>query len=228
MRLNRLKRILGSRRRESRPTKKIKARTPIMNALPSRLHRLLRAHAKASLDVAAARRVRVVAQSSSLSSSAVPSKYMPPAAANNITGRKLMKKKEYENNNNKNKKSPHSKLVRVCSPQNANVHFAAIEADMLRLDWSTSMATLVEAWLSKYKFGNFIELEDNVRQYVIRNMVDLLYYEKDDYIINISQTATSSYNKDEEDDEEDGVASSDDGDGGGGIIYDTNYSRMNA
>ena len=87
---------------------------------------------------------------------------------------------------------------------------------MLRLDWSTSMATLVEAWLSKYKFGNFIELEDNVRQYVIRNMVDLLYYEKDDYIINISQTATSSYNKDEEDDEEDGVASSDDGDGGSG------------
>jgi len=80
---------------------------------------------------------------------------------------------------NKGKKSPHSKLLRVCSERNANSHFAAIEADLLRLDWKETMDTLVEDWTQKKRFDDIIELESNVRTYVNKNVIDLTLIEKE-------------------------------------------------
>ncbi|KAL3827177.1 hypothetical protein ACHAXA_006732 [Cyclostephanos tholiformis] len=76
-------------------------------------------------------------------------------------------------------RSPHSKLLRVCSERNANPHFAAIEADMIRLNWHDAMDDLVEDWSGKGRFGDFIELESTVRRYVCNNMIDLAHYERE-------------------------------------------------
>ncbi len=39
------------------------------------------------------------------------------------------------------------------------------------------MAALVDDWSQKARFGDFLELERNVRSYVVKNMVDLKHYE---------------------------------------------------
>lgn len=75
----------------------------------------------------------------------------------------------------KGKKSPHSKLLRVCSDRNANSHFAAIEADLLRLDWIAAMDALVTDWKQQNRWDDFIELERNVRSYVDKNVIDLTH-----------------------------------------------------
>jgi hypothetical protein len=89
------------------------------------------------------------------------------------------------------------------------------------------MTTLVESWLSKYKFNNFIELETNVRQYVTCNIVDLLYYEKDDYIISSQTTTitTSSYSNNKDKEEEDGVAASSEDGGNSNSISLSDHIR---
>ena len=66
--------------------------------------------------------------------------------------------------------SPHSKLLRVCSSRNANPHFAAIEGEMLRLDWNKSMKKLVSDWAKTKRFDEFVELERNVKCYVEKNL----------------------------------------------------------
>eukprot|EP00804_Cyclotella_cryptica_P018796 CCRYP_020998-RB/>CCRYP_020998-RB protein AED:0.04 eAED:0.04 QI:90/1/1/1/0/0/3/877/363 len=68
------------------------------------------------------------------------------------------------------KKSPHSKLLRVCSSRNTNLHFAAVEADMLRLDWDATMGALVDDWIKSNKWSSFTELERNIRAYVDKNL----------------------------------------------------------
>eukprot|EP00804_Cyclotella_cryptica_P029673 CCRYP_019047-RA/>CCRYP_019047-RA protein AED:0.42 eAED:0.72 QI:0/0/0/1/1/1/2/0/324 len=68
------------------------------------------------------------------------------------------------------KKSPHSKLLRVCSSRNTNLHFAAVEADMLRLDWDATMEALVDDWIKSNKWSSFTELERNIRAYVDNNL----------------------------------------------------------
>ncbi len=92
------------------------------------------------------------------------------------------------------KKSPHSKLLRVCSSKNVNAHFAAIEADLLRLNWIEAMNNLVNDWTStrstnnsnnhytgnNNRYGDFIELERNVQQYVSNNLKDCWHYHGDD------------------------------------------------
>jgi len=80
---------------------------------------------------------------------------------------------------NKGKRSPHSKLLRVCSERNANSHFAAIEADLIRLDWKETMDTLVGDWTQNKRFDDIIELESNVRTYVNKNVIDLTLIEKE-------------------------------------------------
>ena len=70
-------------------------------------------------------------------------------------------------------KSPHSKLLRVCSSRNANPHFAAIEAELLRLNWKEAMDALVEDWVENNRWDDFIELERNVKSYVDKNLMDL-------------------------------------------------------
>lgn len=88
------------------------------------------------------------------------------------------------------KKSPHSKLLRVCSSKNVNAHFAAIEADLLRLNWIEAMNNLVNDWTStrstnnsnnhytgnNNRYGDFIELERNVQQYVSNNLKDCCWH----------------------------------------------------
>ncbi|KAL9184842.1 hypothetical protein ACHAXT_002619 [Thalassiosira profunda] len=73
-------------------------------------------------------------------------------------------------------KSPHSKLLRVCSGRNANPHFASIEAEMLRLNWTEAMHSLVEDWTRKHRWDDLLELERNVRRYVQNNLTDLINY----------------------------------------------------
>lgn len=68
------------------------------------------------------------------------------------------------------KKSPHSKLLRVCSNRNINLHFAAIEADLLQLNWEKAMSALVDDWMKQNKWSQFSELESNVRSYVQNNL----------------------------------------------------------
>jgi hypothetical protein len=100
-------------------------------------------------------------------------------------------------------KSPHSKLLRVCSAHNANSHFAAIEADLLRLNWKVAMENLVNDWSytsgigggdgdgrstggsgsgSSHRYGDFIELERNVTNYVMRNLKDCWHYHGDECV----------------------------------------------
>jgi hypothetical protein len=76
-----------------------------------------------------------------------------------------------DNNNASTKKSPHSKLLRVCSNRNLNRHFAAVEADILQLNWDKSMKALVDDWIVKgNKWKEFTELEGNIRLYVDKNL----------------------------------------------------------
>src|SRR5210317_1605865 len=94
-------------------------------------------------------------------------------------------------------KSPHSKLLRVCSSRNANPHFAAIESEseflhlectfvsfnpkscihhivcihtVLRLDWDKAMKKLVADWAKNKRYDEFVELEKNVKSYVDKNI----------------------------------------------------------
>lgn len=64
-------------------------------------------------------------------------------------------------------------MLRVCSKRNANSHFAAIEAELLRLDWDSAMDALVPDWTRQNRADDFLELESNVRSYVDNNAVDL-------------------------------------------------------
>ncbi|KAL7506177.1 hypothetical protein ACHAXN_003470 [Cyclotella atomus] len=68
------------------------------------------------------------------------------------------------------KKSPHSKLLRVCSNRNLNRHFAAIEADILQLDWDKAIKALTDDWVKNNKWEGFTELESNIRSYVDKNL----------------------------------------------------------
>lgn len=68
------------------------------------------------------------------------------------------------------KKSPHSKLLRVCSNRNVNAHFAAIEAEILMLNWEKAMKALVDDWTKANKWSSFAELESNIRSYVDKNL----------------------------------------------------------
>ena len=68
------------------------------------------------------------------------------------------------------KKSPHSKLLRVCSNRNVNLHFAAVEAEILQLNWDKAMKALVNDWVKGNKWSSFVELEENVRSYVNNNL----------------------------------------------------------
>ena len=68
------------------------------------------------------------------------------------------------------KKSPHSKLLRVCSNRNINLHFAAIEADILQLNWDKAMTALVHDWIKQNKWNQLMELESNVKLYVQNNL----------------------------------------------------------
>lgn len=61
----------------------------------------------------------------------------------------------------------------MCSERNANSHFAAIEAELLRLDWIDAMDALVTDWTQQKRWNDFIELERNVRSYVDKNTLDL-------------------------------------------------------
>mmetsp|Transcript_15668 Transcript_15668/g.25751 ORF Transcript_15668/g.25751 Transcript_15668/m.25751 type:complete len:295 (-) Transcript_15668:83-967(-) len=70
----------------------------------------------------------------------------------------------------KESKSPHSKLLRICSSRNVNPHFAAIEGEMLRLNWDESMKNLVADWARNKRFDEFVELERNVKSYVEKNL----------------------------------------------------------
>jgi hypothetical protein len=85
----------------------------------------------------------------------------------------------------KGSKSPHSKLLRVCSSRNANPHFAAIEGEMLRLNWEKSMTNLVVDWTKNNRFEEFVELEKNVKSYVENNF-PFITLERDNYHSNTS------------------------------------------
>eukprot|EP00985_Skeletonema_marinoi_P018902 scaffold10698_cov213-Skeletonema_marinoi.AAC.9 len=80
----------------------------------------------------------------------------------------------------KESKSPHSKLLRVCSSRNVNPHFAAIEGEMLRLDWDKSMKNLVADWAKNKRFDEFVELERNVKSYVEKNLA-FITLDRDNY-----------------------------------------------
>lgn len=126
----------------------------------------------------------------------VQSCFRRAAAATNVTTRRLtpsinlssqplnfstVKLGSKEETSQRSSKSPHSKLLRVCSARNANPHFAAIEAELLRLDWKEAMDALVSDWQKDGRWDNLLELENNVRNYVDKNLPYLsLSFEDED------------------------------------------------
>jgi len=57
-------------------------------------------------------------------------------------------------------------------------HSFTLQADLLRLNWDESMNELVEDWSQKKRWGDFIELESNVRLYVSKNLNDIIHYNR--------------------------------------------------